>query len=120
LVAESANARTSAAQALEELGYSVDQVATGSEALGRARAAQGRYDAVLLLDDELPDKTGEALAVEMRANFADLPILVASAERMGPLAARFAKDRGIAIIGKLYDTSELQSALTELGVGWGR
>jgi CheY-like chemotaxis protein len=120
LVAESANARTSAAQALEELGYSVDQVATGSEALGRARAAQGRYDAVLLLDDELPDKTGEALAVEMRANFADLPILVASAERMGPLAARFAKDRGIAIIGKLYDTTELQSALTELGVGWGR
>jgi CheY-like chemotaxis protein len=84
LVAESANGRTSAAQALEELGYSVDQVATGSEALGRARAAQGRYDAVLLLDDELPDKTGEALAVEMRANFADLPILVASAERMGP------------------------------------
>jgi CheY-like chemotaxis protein len=86
--------------------------------LGRARAAQGRYDAVLI-DDELPDKTGEALAVEMRANFADLPILVASSERVGPLAARFAKHRGIAIIGKLSDTSELQSALTELGVGWG-
>jgi DNA-binding response OmpR family regulator len=119
LVAESANARTSAAQALEELGYSVDQAATGSEALARARAAQGRYDAVLI-DDELPDKTGEALAVEMRANFSDLPILVASAERVGPLAARFAKDRGIAIIGKLYDTPELRSALTELGVGWGR
>jgi signal transduction histidine kinase len=118
LVAENASARTSAAQALVELGYSVDQAATGSEALGRARAAQGRYDAVLL-DDGLPDKTGEALAVEMRANFADLPIIVASGERAGLLAARFAKDRGIAIIGKLYDTSELQSALTELGVGWG-
>ena len=117
LVAENASARTSAAQALVELGYSVDQAATGSEALGRARAAQGRYDAALI-DDGLPDKTGEALAVEMRANFADLPILVAS-ERVGPLAARFAKDRGIAIIGKLADTSELQSALTELGLGWG-
>ncbi len=86
--------------------------------MGRARAAQGRYDA-LLVDDELPDKTGEALVVEMRANFADLPIIIASAERVGPLAARFAKDRGIAIIGKLDDISELQSALTELGVGWG-
>jgi len=66
LVAENANAITSAAQALVEIGYSVDQAATGSEALGRARAAQGRYDAVLI-DDELPDKTGEALAVEMLA-----------------------------------------------------
>jgi signal transduction histidine kinase len=118
LVAQNASARTSAGHALVELGYSVDQAATGSEALGRARAAQGRYDAVVL-DDELPDKTAEALAVEMRANFADLPILVASGERVGPLAARFAKDRGIAIISKVYDSSELQAALTELGVGWG-
>ena len=55
----------------------------------------------------------------MRANFADLPILVASSERVGPLAAHFAKDRGIAIIGRLSDTSELQSAFTELGLGWG-
>ena len=38
LVAENASVRTSAAQALVELGYSVDQAATGSEALGaRAR-----------------------------------------------------------------------------------
>ena len=118
LVAENASARMSAAQALVELGYSVDQAATGSEALGRARAAQGRYDAVLL-EDDLPDKTGEALAVEMRANFADLPILVATGERAAPLAARFAKDRRVAVIGNLYDISELQSALTELGVGWG-
>jgi len=118
LVAENASARTSAAQALVELGYSVDQAATGSEALGRARAAQGRYDAALI-DDGLPDKTGEALAVELRANFADLPILVASSEPVGPLAARFAKDRGIAIISKVYDSSELQSALTELGLDWG-
>ena len=86
--------------------------------MGRARAAQGRYDAVVL-DDELPDKTAEALAVEMRANFADLPILVASSQRVGLLAARFAKDRGVAVIVRLDNTSELQSALTELGVGWG-
>ena len=86
--------------------------------MGRARAAQGRYDAALI-DDGLPDKTGEALAVELRANFADLPILVASSEPVGPLAARFAKDRGIAIISKVYDSSELQSALTELGLDWG-
>ena len=116
LVVESPNARTSAAHALEEFGYSVDQAATGSEALGRARVAQGRYDAVLL-DDELPDKTGEALVVELRANFADLPIVIASAERVASLAARFAKDRGVAVIGKLDDISELQSALTELGLG---
>ena len=70
-------------------------------------------------DDDLPDKRGEALVVEMRANFADLPILIASAERVGPLAARFAKDRHVAVIGKLQDISEIQSVLTELGVGWG-
>ena len=118
LVAQNASARTSAAHALVELGYSVDQAATGSEALGRARAAQGRYDAVVL-DDGLPDKTAEALAVEMRANFANLPILVASSQRVGLLAARFAKDRGVAVIVRLDSTAELQSALTELGVGWG-
>jgi CheY-like chemotaxis protein len=118
LVAENTIARTSAAQGLLALRYSVDQAATASEAFGRVRAAQGRYDAVLL-DDDLPDKGGEALVVEMRANFADLPILIASAERVGPLAARFAKDRHVAVIGKLQDISEIQSVLTELGVGWG-
>ena len=73
----------------------------------------------MLLDDELPDRTGEALAAEIRANFADLPILVASAKRVGPLAARFAKDRGVAVIARHDDASELQSALAELGVGRG-
>ena len=79
LDAENASVRTSTAKALKEVGYSVDQAATASEALGLCRAAQGRYDAVLV-DDELSDKTGEPLVVEMRANFADLPILIASAK----------------------------------------
>jgi signal transduction histidine kinase len=118
LVGEDASARTSAARSLVDLGYSVDQAATGSEALGRARAAQGRYDAVLF-DGELPDKTVEALVFEIRANFADLPILIASAERVGPLAASFAKDRSVVIIRKLDDATELLSAFTKLGVGWG-
>ena len=64
--------RMFAVEALEGAGFSVDEAATASEAMGRIRAAQGRYDAAIL-DADLPEKAGDALAVELRAMHADLP-----------------------------------------------
>jgi PAS domain S-box-containing protein len=66
------------AEALGAAGYHVEPAATPAEALGRLRAAQGRYDAVVI-DVDLPEKDGHALLDEMRALYADLPaVLTAS------------------------------------------
>src|SRR6185369_2137781 len=48
----------------------VEVAATAREALGKIGAAQGRYDAVIL-DDDLPDRNGEALFRELRALHSD-------------------------------------------------
>jgi len=44
----------------------------------------------------------------------DLPILIASNDLTEALRARFAVDRCVAVISKLYNAAKLQSALDEL------
>jgi CheY-like chemotaxis protein len=73
------------------------------------RAAGGRYDAVLV---DL--RAGESLAAELRAMYADLPILIAANEHAGTPRERFAGDSGVAVITKPYNAARLQTALEEL------
>ena len=103
-------ARLRAAEALLAAGYAADEAGTASELLAKARAAQGRYDAVLLAGP-LPDKGEEALLAELRALFAHLPVLSA-----GPLPARFAGDRCMASLPEPWDAEGLAAALRELGL----
>ena len=114
LVVESdATARMFAVEALRGEGNAVDEAATAIEALGRVRAAAGRYDAVVL-DVHSPEKGGEALVVELRAMYADLPILIASSGLADMMRARFAGDRCLAVITKPYDAAMLHAAFEEL------
>lgn len=116
LVAENdPTVRLSAVEALESAGYAVDEAATASEALGRVRAAQGRYDMVVL-DARLPEKAGDALTSELRAMHHRLPILIASEEPVEALRAQFAGDQRVGIIAKPYNAAQLQAALAQLGV----
>ncbi len=102
-------------EALGSGGVVVDEAATASEALGRVRAAKGRYDWVLL--DAAPStKTGNELAAELRAMHDNLPLLISSRDHAAELAHQFFSDRLVAVIAKPYGADELQAALTKLGV----
>jgi len=107
--------RTLVAEALAGVDYTADEAATAAEALMTVRAAQGRYDAVVL-DMGLPDKAGDLLALELRALHADLPVLIAAESGADDLAARFAGDRCTALLAKPYTGSRLKEALGELGM----
>ncbi|WP_246848002.1 hybrid sensor histidine kinase/response regulator [Sphingomonas beigongshangi] len=115
LVEDEPTVRLFTVEALGYAGYLADEAATAAEALMKVRAAQGRYDAVVL-DAALPDKRGDALAVELRALYADLPILIATGEHAAELSDRFAGERCVRILPKPYGTAKLAQALRELGL----
>ncbi|CAN5146050.1 hypothetical protein BH10PSE13_BH10PSE13_07290 [soil metagenome] len=103
--------RLLAAEALAAAGYHPEHAANASEALSMLRAAQGRYDAVII-DAALPDKDGYALLAELRALYSDLPVLLTTA-MSEPTALG---DARAALIGKPYSTQMILDALARLGV----
>jgi CheY-like chemotaxis protein len=107
--------RSLTCEALAASGVRTEVAATGAEALGKVRAAQGRY-AALVIDDELPDRSGEALYRELRAGHHDLPIVIASRARAAEIGQRHSGDACLAAIAKPYTASVLQATLRELNV----
>ncbi len=103
---------------LERLGLSVDEAATGSEALGRVRASKGRYDAVLI--DVDASATSDQLALELRAMHARLPLLISSRAPDEKLELRWSADPRAAVVRKPYDANRLQAAMTRLGLRYQR
>ncbi|MBG6120256.1 phospho-acceptor domain-containing protein [Sphingobium sp. AEW010] len=99
--------------ALSGAGYACEEAATGSEALGKIRSAQGRYDLVVL-DNNLPDRTGQAVASEIRALHLDLPILLASTSDVERLDALFASDDCTRILGKPFSSTMLLEGIGTL------
>ncbi|MEW5687952.1 MAG: response regulator [Pseudomonadota bacterium] len=108
-------ARGLASELLEAAGFRCDQAGSGAEALGMTRVAQGRYDAVVLADP-LPDRSAEAVAQSLRALFRDLPLLITFGARGDDLAARFADDRCVSVLGRPYTAQTLRGALRQLGL----
>jgi signal transduction histidine kinase len=116
LVAESdPTLRMFAIEVLKAAGFSVDEAATAFETLSRVRAARGRYDAVIF-EEALPEMMGPALAIELRAMHADLPLMIASEERADEIRTNFLNDRFAVVVTKPYNASKLLSALNALGV----
>jgi PAS domain S-box-containing protein len=107
--------RALAAEALAAIGFSADVAATGAEALNKLRAAQGRYDAVVL-DDTLPDHNAKSLAAELRALHAELPMVITSSDLVSELEQHFSVDRCAMVLAKPYVSRQLQAALKMLGV----
>jgi PAS domain S-box-containing protein len=105
-------------EALSNNGIRAEVAATAGEALGKVRAAQGRYDAVVL-DDDLPDCSGEALFRELRALYADLAIVIASSQRMNELNQAFGTDRCFGLIAKPYTAASLQETMLGLRIRCG-
>jgi DNA-binding response OmpR family regulator len=73
------------------------------------------FDAVII-DVGLPDKPGDVLADELRGNWTELPIVIASGHDQHVLARRFAHDGHVRVLGKPYYGDMLLAALSAMGV----
>jgi len=103
------------AESLADRDIYVELAATAAEALGKVRAAQGRYGAVVL-DDSLTDRPVDIMYRKIRSLYADLPVVLASADRGPELARTFAGDRCVSVIDKPYTAASLHRVLQRLGV----
>jgi DNA-binding response OmpR family regulator len=106
--------RMFAVDALEDVGFHVLQAGDAAEAI-KALAAADQVHAVIV-DMGLPDRSGDQLAAEMRAQRKDLPILIASGRSERELKDRFASDSRVGVLTKPYTASMLVGALNALGV----
>lgn len=106
--------RMFAVDALEDAGFHVLQAGDAAEAIA-ALAGSDPVQAVIV-DMGLPDRTGDQLAAEMRAQRHDLPILIASGRSERELKDRFASDPRVGVLVKPYTASMLVGALESLGI----
>ena len=89
---------------LEESGYSVVGVATGTEAL-RLLNASSEFD-LLITDLVMPDMDGQELLTELKCTDSSLPVIAMSGSFSGRLL-RVATTFGVATIGKPFRRSSL-------------
>lgn len=91
-----------------------DEAGTATEALGLLRA--GNYD-ILVLDINLPDRSGLAVLKEMRQFDERLPVLVLSIHPEGSLAVQALKAGANGYLSKESAPEELANALRRLAAG---
>jgi PAS domain S-box-containing protein len=115
VIEDEALVRMVTVDALEALGFRVEAAASATEAISKVRLLNGRIDAAVV-DIGLPDRRGDALAAELRALDAGLPIVIASGYRDAELERRFAGDPALGFIGKPYDSDGLAAALAAVGI----
>lgn len=113
LVEDEALVALIAEEALAGIGFSVEAASTGEEAL----AAFGRSQPdVAVIDIGLPDMRGDDLARRLRAEAADLPIIMASGYDAAEVAAGFGEDARLAVVSKPYTEADLAQAVERLGL----
>lgn len=106
--------RMFAVDALEDVGFQVLQAGDATEAM-TALAGHAKVAAVIV-DMGLPDRSGDQLAAEMRAQLQHLPILIASGRSERELKDKFASDPRIGVLVKPYTAAMLIGSLGSLGV----
>jgi signal transduction histidine kinase/DNA-binding response OmpR family regulator len=107
--------RMMAVEAAEELGFRVEQAANAAQALRKVRLANGGIDAAVI-DVGLPDRAGDALAAELRASHARMPVILATGYGGDDLRARFAADPLVSFLGKPYHAADLEARLRAAGI----
>lgn len=107
--------RAGAIAALAKLGLEAEPAADVREALGKLRAATGRFD-VVLLSDAVPVDNLDAVIAELHAVRSDLPILIVSVGQASRLAERHAEQPCIRVIAAATVASDLDRCLTDLRV----
>lgn len=100
---------------LQSLGFDVEDAASADEAIAKVDHAAGPIQAAII-DYNLPDRKGDALAAELRALLPDLPVVIVSAYRSDMLSAFFGRDDQVRFLGKPYRVQELVPLLHVLGI----
>ncbi len=104
-----------AVQYLEDVGFIAETADSAAEALAKLQAVNGEVRAVIL-DIGLPDRSGDALAREIRAIYPSVPIVLATGHLRSEFQSVVDDHRGIAFLSKPYSADGLISALREAGV----
>jgi signal transduction histidine kinase/CHASE3 domain sensor protein/CheY-like chemotaxis protein len=111
IVEDEAIVRMSTLALVEALGHRGIGAGTAAEALEVLTEGTDRVDLVIL-DLGLPDRSGEDLAAQIREQWPDLPIIVASGYGGNAEAA----EPGMARLAKPYDLSALRTTFRSLGL----
>lgn len=106
LVDDETLVRRGTAEMLRELGHSVIEAASGSEAL--ARLDEGLRADVMLTDYMMPRMDGATLAARARARYPDLAVLVITGYAGGDL------DIGLPQLAKPFRQADLRAALAHV------
>jgi CheY-like chemotaxis protein len=115
LVEDEVLVRMFAVDVLQDAGFAVIEADSAAEALKQLQTLRNDVQAVVI-DLGLPDRPGDALAAEVRALHADLPLLIASGRSEHELKDQFSADKRVAVLSKPYTGPLLIDALASLGV----
>ena len=110
--------RMFAVDALEDVGFTVDEAGTASEAL-RIFSQVGEELSAVIIDLGLPDRPGAELAAELHSLRNDVPILIASGRSEREIRERFSSDSRVGVLVKPFTASMLMDALESVGVNCG-
>jgi PAS domain S-box-containing protein len=98
-------------EALAAAGYQIEEAANAGEALNKLRAADGRYDAVVIATGPA-DKDGDRFLAEIRTHWSDLPAIIAS-----ETSARPPDEPASIHIARPYTGQMIVDGLARLGIG---
>jgi PAS domain S-box-containing protein len=102
-----------AATALADLNMRPEVAGSGREALNKVRAANGAYDLVIL-NESLPDHSGESLARELRGLHSNLILVITAGEQAERLRKLFSTDGCTAVLDAPYTADALKQTLRAL------
>ena len=100
------------AELLADAGFTVVEAATAADALSML----AEPFAAAIIDLGLPDRPGDRLTREVRQQWPDMPVVIASGRDPRETARLFADDAKVACIGKPYDEAKLLEAMRAVGV----
>jgi DNA-binding response OmpR family regulator len=100
---------------LQAAGFTVDAAGSASEAMNKFSLMKGGVDAVVV-DLGLPDRKGDSLIRELRAQDASLPIVLATGQSADAVRDLFKADKRIGFVSKPYSAADLIGALRALGL----
>ena len=83
--------------------------------LERGHKTTGAF-AAAIIDLGLPDRPGDLLTKEVRQQWPDMPVVIASGRDRDEVRQAFAGDDKVAAVSKPYDINMLLAALRALGV----
>ena len=115
IVEDEALVRMFAVDALEDAGFAIAEAASATDAMQALQSDATSIRAVVV-DLGLPDRPGDQLAADIRRQWPQLPILIASGRSERELKDRFGIDTHVAIMVKPYTGPMLLQALQSLGV----